>query len=383
MRFLEEIKTDIRGKRVLVRVGWDISQLQGNQKGHWRIEAADKTISFLAQRKSRIILATHIDRPGGVRDSKLATDTLARAAGRILGRKIEKVDFCVGREVKERIQSMKESELLLLENLRFYKGEERGDVKFAERLASLADIFVNEAFSVSHRNHASISGVPRFLPSFAGFHLKEEISVLGRVINRPEHPLTLIIGGVKAKTKLSVLKRFLSFADYILIGGAVANLILYYKGVNIGRSLIDKEAFDILREIDINNPKIRLPGDFMVESGEGTRQATPDQIRKEDSILDIGPQTAGRFKNIINLSKMLIWNGPMGFVERKAFVGGTSSILEAIKNARGYSIVGGGDTVEFVQATRGTDGLDFVSTGGGAMLQFLAGKTLPGLKALE
>ena len=276
---------------------------------------------------------------------------------------------------------------MLLENLRFYKGEKANSEKFAKSLASLGDIYINDAFSVSHRKHASIVGVPKFLPSAAGFLLEKEIKVLSAVIKEPKRPLIVIVGGKKLGTKLKVIKKFLTISDHLLLGGQIANAILAGKGIVVNNFLTEVNLIREIQSIRLTDPKLHLPVDAVVGLSnldkEYAHKIAIGKVRKEEEIYDIGPETIRIFSEIINSGKTVLWNGPLGYVEDQRFVNGSFSIADAIIRSGVFSIVGGGDTSAFLAKYGLRDRFSHVSTGGGAMLEFLANETLPGIEALK
>jgi 3-phosphoglycerate kinase len=275
----------------------------------------------------------------------------------------------------------------MLENLRFHQGEEANDETFARSLAEMGEIYVNDAFAVSHRAHASVEAITRFLPSFAGFLLSKEIDNLLRARDNPDHPLTVIIGGAKMSTKIKLIQTFLNKAENIILGGALANTVLHAKGIAVGKSIIEESMAPEINKLEITDTKIHLPLDALVcssrEDISGCHPGPIGMTQQNESIFDIGFDSQKLFSRVINSSKMIVWNGPMGLFEVEAFAFGTKAIAEAIVGSAAYSIVGGGETVAYLEKIGLVDKFSFVSTGGGAMLEFLAGEKLPGLTALE
>jgi 3-phosphoglycerate kinase len=283
---------------------------------------------------------------------------------------------------------MKPGEVLLLENLRFHDEEEKNNLDFAEELSKLGEIYINDAFGVCHRVHASVVGVPRFLPSAAGLLLQREVKVLSRVLENPWRPLVAIIGGAKISTKTKLIKNFLEKADHVLIGGKIANTFLIIKGICIGRPWPEEEVAKELENVSLTSPKIHLPIDVLASADETgkiyVRQSAPCKAKRDELLLDIGPETIDLFSRVIKEAKMIVWSGPMGFFENPLFEKGTKEIAERIvRNHKAYKIIGGGDTVAAVSKFGLLDKFDHISTGGGAMLSFLGGEKLPGLKVLE
>lgn len=336
---------NFENKKVLVRADFNVSIVNGDAKEKFKLEACKKTVEFLLEQKvEKIALCSHLGRPEGKVNPEFTLLDLKDEIEEILDRKIVFVDDCIGEKVSEALQTLKSDEILLLENVRFHEGEEKNDEKFAEQLAANFDFFINDAFSVCHRDQASVSGVTKYLKSYAGYWLQKEIENLDKVINDPEAPATAIIGGAKIETKLPLIKRFSEKYDYILVGGKVAN-----------------EAID--EKIDLTD-KVILPLDF-----SGDR-------------LDIGPKTIERFKEVIALSKVIVWNGPMGKFEEAPYDFGTREILTAVVESDAFTLIGGGESVEILEENGLMDKISFVSTGGGAMLEYLSGNPMPGIEAL-
>ncbi len=380
-RLAELSGQDLKDKRVFLRIDFNVPVSNGEVSEKYRIKAHKETIDFLVSAGAKVALVSHID------DS---FKNIADDIGEILGHQLI---------FEEDILNPKlESRLTLFENIRKYEGEGINDRGFAEDLAKNFDIYINDAFSVSHRNHASVSAITKFLPPYAGFLMKKEVENLNRVLDEPPHSYmsgggepagykTIILGGAKVSTKLPVIKNFLDKSDYILIGGALANAVFKFKGLDVGRSLInDSEIGEILKETDWDNPKILLPKDIAVSddrSGKSTLEILPLQNLKGDqSILDIGPETAKQFSEIIKNSKTIIFNGPLGLAEIEAFSVGTKIVLDSIIRSKAFSVIGGGDTLALIEKLGWLEEFGYVSTGGGAMLEFLAGNRLPGLEAL-
>jgi 3-phosphoglycerate kinase len=283
---------------------------------------------------------------------------------------------------------MKEGEVLLLENLRFHREEKENDRNFSKKLAKLADVYVNDAFGISHREHASIVGVPKYLPSGAGLLLEKEVKILSKSLEEPWRPLVAIIGGAKISSKIKVIEQFLEKADHLLIGGKIANAILVIKGICIGRPWPPEEVAKEIAKFDLTSTKLHLPIDAVASPDETgktyIRETGPGKVRRDEELLDIGPETIEVFSKIIEKAKMIIWSGPLGHFEEPLFERGTKMIAEKIaKNHQAFKIVGGGDTISALSKFGLREKFDHISTGGGAMLEFLSGKELPGLKILE
>lgn len=335
---------DVENKKVLLRVDFNVSLEDGRVKECFKIAAAKETVDYLLRKKCKLALISHLGRPDGKVDQKFSLSQIVTDAEEILGNNIAFVSDCVGEKVKEAIDGLKDG-IILLENVRFYEGDEKNDAEFSKKLAENFDIFINDAFSASHRDHASVTGVTRFLPSYAGCCLQEEIHEMSIIKDHPIAPAVAIIGGAKIETKLPVIKFFEEKYDYILVGGKIAN-----------------EALD--QKIEFSD-KVVLPVDFV------------------DDRLDIGPKTVEKFKEIIKTAKTIAWNGPMGKFEDEKYAKSSNEILEAVATSGAFVLVGGGETIEILENNDAMHRVSFVSTGGGAMLDFLSGEKMPGIEALQ
>lgn len=380
-----------------MRVDFNVAMNKGKVTEDFRIKAALPTINYLRKQRAKIILISHLGEPtpfkslGGewVSDSRAKEFSLAPVAkylSKILNKKIKFLSDCIGEKTQAEIAQMKNGEILVLENVRFYKEEEKNDDAFAKQLAQNADYFVNDAFAVSHRNHASVVAITRYLPSCAGFLLANEVEVLTKAYTHPKKPLCIVIGGSKISTKINLILRFFDKADHILIGGALANTLLSIKGYAIGKSKTEKDIEEKLNGLDLTSTKIHLPIDTIVAKEISDKAKTQikgaGSIEEDELILDLGPDTINLFNNIINKSKMVIWNGPLGLFEVKKFSKGTTEFAKNLVKANAFTIIGGGDTIAAADNLKLLNKFDFVSTGGGAMLDFLAGDELPGIEAL-
>lgn len=377
-------KTDLKNKRALLRADLNIPIGQDSKVDkteNWRIEAIIPTLKFLIKQKAKIIIISHLGRPK--KASKLSLKPVAQELERLLKKKIIFSEDIIGWKVENKIKRMKFGDVLMLENVRFHSGEEKNSPKFAKDLAELGDLFINDAFASSHREHASIVGIPEHLPSFLGFLFEKEIQELDKVLKKPEHSLVAIIGGAKISTKIKVINRFLKTADAVLIGGALANTIFAAQGIFMADSVIEKKAFSEVKKIDLENPKLFLPIDLASFSKDRVRYHEVEDVQKKEKVLDVGPKTINSFCDAIKNSKMIIWNGPLGFYTQKPFDKASIEITRAISKSKAYSIAGGGDTVAFLREINKEKVFNHISTGGGAMLDYLANETLPGIKALE
>ena len=385
---------DFKDNRVLLRVDFNVPiSSSGQILDDFRIQQSLPTIEYLKKSKSKIILISHL----GGKEKSPASEPLAQNYSlepislrleKLLGQKVKFLGDCLGEGVYQEIEKLQPSEVALLENLRLHSEEEANDPNFARALAELGDIYINDGFSVCHRAHASVVGIPKYLPAGAGISLEKEIKILSRVLERPWRPLIAIIGGVKISTKIKVIEKFLEVADHLLLGSKLAETIFIANDILVGRKLPEKEILDRIKSIPLTNPKLHLPTDGVMalaglEQGY-SRIGAIGTVRKEEEIFDIGPETIKIFSEIIKEAKMIIWNGPVGYFERSPFDEGTKKVVEAIcKNQSAYKIAGGGETDSYLYQAGLREKFDYVSTGGGAMLEFLAGEKLPGIEALK
>lgn len=382
---------DVAGKKVFLRVDFNVPlDEKGNITDDTRIRASLPTINYLIQKRAKVIIVSHLGRPKGKVVEELRLTPVANRLSELLGREVKKAPGCIGEEVEKMVADLKEGEVLLLENVRFYPGEEKNDPEFAKKLASLADIYVNDAFGTAHRAHASTEGVAHFLPAVAGFLMQKELETLGNLLENPPRPFLVILGGAKVSDKIGVIYRFLDKADVLLIGGGMANTFLKASGLQTGKSLVEEDKIEVAKEILIlaneKEKSFYLPEDLVVVPE--LKENSPSKIVKKDAIpleylaVDIGPETIKTYKAICSEAKTIFWNGPMGVFEMKPFAKGTYEIAEAVANSAAVSIIGGGDTVAAVEQSGLTGKINHISTGGGASLEFLEGKELPGVKVL-
>ena len=379
---------DVENKRVLVRCDFNVPlDERGDIEDDFRIEQTVPTIKYLINGGAKIILMSHLGNPKGEVVESLRLISIQKKLAEYLGFPVIKTSDCIGEEIEKQVLKLKRGEILLLENLRFHKEEEENDSEFVKGLAKLGDIYINDAFGVSHRKHASIVGIPEHLPSGVGFLFEKEIKILSKVLEKPERPLTVIIGGAKIANKAKFIKDFFKKADYLLIGGKIANTILVVRGVCISKLWPAKEIVKEVNGLDLTSTKLHLPVDAIVSAdaeGAHVKESALGKVKKEELILDIGPETIKVFSKVIERAKTIVWSGPVGFFEKKAFEKGTKRVAEEIaKNREAYKIIGGGDTIYTVSKFGLRDKFNHISTGGGAMLNFLSGEELPGLKALE
>lgn len=379
----------VANKKVLVRCDFNVPlDENGKIKDDNRIKQAIPTIEYLIRHKAKVILMSHMGDPKGAVVENLRLGPVKERLSKYLDSPVFMAADCIGEEVEEDAKEMEPGDVLLLENLRFHTEEEENDPEFAKKLARLGDIYINDAFGCSHRAHASISLIPKYLASGAGLLLEKEITVLNRAIKNPWRPLVAIMGGVKIGTKIKLIKRLLEISDHLIIGGDIANTILIVKNLCVGRPWPTDAIAKEVQRLDLTSTKLHLPVDAVVSADKTgkacTRISAPAKVRKDELLLDIGPESINIFGKIIKEAKMIIFAGPMGLFEEPAFERGTKEIAEVVaRNHKAYKIAGGGDTVFALTKYGLTDKFDYVSTGGGAMLSFLADEKLPGLTALE
>ncbi len=382
---------DLKGKRVFIRVDFNVPLDENlNITDDRRIRSALATINYAIDEGAKVILASHLGRPKGKADPRYSLAPVAKRLKRLLNKDVIFAPDCIGPQVKNIIDKMQPGDVVVLENLRFHPGEEKNDEEFAKALASLADYYVNDAFGTAHRNHASIVGVPKFLPAAAGFLLKKEIEYLKGVVNNPVRPFVAILGGAKVSGKIGVLENLESNVDKVLIGGGMAFTFIKAMGYEVGDSLVEEDMVETAQRIRIKlkdrGVKFYLPVDCVIaqslDPGAETKIVPTLEIPKGWKALDIGPATAKLFSEAIQNAKTILWNGPMGVFEIDAFSRGTFAVARAIADAYALTIVGGGDTDLAVHRAGVSDSISFISTGGGATLQLLEGKELPGIAVL-
>ncbi len=385
---------DVKGKRVLVRVDFNVPMHDGKVADVSRIERNAPTITEIADKGGRVVLLSHYGRPKG-RDPKESLKPVAAAVAAIIGRPIGFADDCVGEVAERAVAALKPGDILCLENTRFHPGEENNDIDFAKRLARLGDIFVDDAFSVAHRAHASVEAIAHLLPAYAGRAMAEELEALNMALHAPDRPVTAIVGGAKISTKLDLLGNLMTHVDTLIIGGAMANTFLLALGKPVGKSLVEPDlvptARDILAKAKAGGRRIVLPVDVVVApklaSGVATRVVAVDAVGATDMILDIGPRSVEQAISVLARSKTLVWNGPFGAFEHEPFDAGTVAVAEAAAeltaDGRLVSIAGGGDTMAALNLAGVTARFTYVSTAGGAFLEWLEGKTLPGVEVLK
>ena len=383
---------DVKGKRVFVRVDFNVPIKNGIISDDRRIREAIPTIQHLINQGAKVIIASHLGKPKGIPVPELSLAPVCVRLSELIRRSVVMAPDCIGPAVAKLVDAMKEGDVLMLENVRFHKGEEKNDPEFAKALAALADLYVDDAFGTSHRAHASTEGITRFMnpPFAAGFLIQKELKYLGDALDNPERPFVAILGGMKVKDKIRVIRNLLKKVDTLIIGGGMSYTFFRAKGYEIGASLFDKDALeiakDILREAESQPGKILFPIDCMVadkiDSGAQTKIVQVDQIPECYQGVDIGPQTAELYIKIIKEARTIVWNGPMGVFEYDQFEKGTRRIAEAMANSKAVTVIGGGDSAAALEKFGLAGKMTHVSTGGGASLEFLEGIYLPGIAIL-
>lgn len=387
---------DVKGKKVLVRVDFNVP-LSKEEKGKIaddaRIKAAMPTIDYLSENGARVILMSHLGRPKGEANPEFALKPVADYLENVYGDKFKFLPSpeVVDEKVKEEVNKLEDGQIALLENTRYRKEETKNGEDFAKELASLADLYVNDAFGTSHRAHASNVGVANILPSAVGLLIEKEIDIMGKALEAPEHPFVSILGGAKVSDKIGVIENLITKVDTILIGGGMAYTFLKAQGKEIGKSLLEEDKMDLslelIKKAEANGVEILLPVDVVIadkiEAGVETEVVDIDNIPADKEALDIGPKTAELFASKIKEAKTVVWNGPMGVFEIKEFADGTNKVAHALAESNAITIVGGGDSALAIEMAGLKDKITHVSTGGGASLEFLEGKDLPGITAIE
>lgn len=383
---------NVQGKRVLVREDLNVPLDEtGKITDDTRIRATLPTIQYLMDHGAKVILMSHLGRPKGQVNKKYTLLPVAERLSELLGKEVAFAEDCIGAKVKQVVSSMQEKDVLLLENVRFYAEEEKNDKEFAKKLAELGDIYINDAFGTSHRAHASTAGVAEFLPAGAGFLMKKEIETMGKALENPKRPFVAILGGAKVSDKIGVIKNLLSKVDTLLIGGGMAFTFLKSQGYEIGKSLLEQDkvelAASLIKEAQKKGVSLILPDDVVVagEFNEDVPHKTVlvSEIPQGMMGLDIGEKTREKFAKVIDEAATVVWNGPMGVFEMKTYAEGTLALARAMADSEAITIIGGGDSAAAVKQLGYADAMTHISTGGGASLEFLEGKELPGVALLE
>ena len=383
-------RADVAGRRVLVRNDFNVPLEGGRVTDDLRVRAAVPTLRLLLERGARVVCCSHLGRPKGKRDQRYTLAPVAPVLGERLGRRVAFVDDVAGQAARSAVDGLGDGEVLLLQNLRFEPGEEANDPEFADRLAALADLYVDDAFGAAHRAHASVVGVAERLPAYAGFLLAGEVKVLSRLLEDPERPFVAVLGGSKVSDKLAVLDNLLARVDRLVVGGGMCFTFLAAEGHEVGDSLFEADQVDAVKALlataEREGKQVLLPSDVVVArevSEDAERRTVPaDGIEKGWKGLDIGPETAEAFAAAVSDARTVFWNGPMGVFELAPFAAGTRRVAEAVAAADGFTVVGGGDSAAALAELGLADRVDHLSTGGGASLELLEGKTLPGVAAI-
>jgi phosphoglycerate kinase len=383
-------RADVVARRVLVRNDFNVPLEDGEVTDDLRIRASLPTLRWLTERGARVVCCSHLGRPKGKRDDRYSLAPVAGVLGEHLGRPVTFIDDIAGDQARRAVVELDDGDVLLLQNLRFDPGEERNDPALAERLAALAELYVDDAFGAAHRAHASVVGVAERLPSYAGFLLAGEVKELSRLLEGPERPFVAVLGGSKVADKLAVLSNLLGRVDRLVVGGGMCFTFLAARGLEVGDSLFEADQVDAVKELlataEREGKQVLLPSDVVVarEVAEGAEARTvpADGIDKGWKGLDIGPRTAEAFAGAVRDARTVFWNGPMGVFELAPFAAGTRVVAEAVADADGYTVVGGGDSAAALAELGLADRIDHLSTGGGASLELLEGRTLPGVAAI-
>ncbi|HOI60126.1 MAG TPA: phosphoglycerate kinase [Candidatus Pacearchaeota archaeon] len=374
---------DVDNKKVLVRVDFNVPLTQDlGVKDDFRIKSHLETIKYLKENNAKIILISHLGSPKG-REISLSLKPVADKLEEISSYKVKFVEDVIGEKVEKMVNELDAGDILLLENLRFYNEEEENNSEFAASIARLGDIFIEDAFSVCHREHASTASIPKFLDSYAGLLLEKEIKALDEVLEKAKHPFVAIIGGAKIITKTTVIEKLLEKADAILLAGAIANTVLKFKGIYGENELKEENIFEAIKNINFDDPKLIVPIDGIISKGNYSRVGGIETIKTGEEVVDIGPETIDNYKDIIKRARTIIWNGPIGKIENEVFAKGTKEIADAVAAQEAFSVIGGGETVDFINNEKISDKFSFISSGGGAMLDYIAGKKLPGIEAIN
>ena len=383
---------NVKGKRVFVRVDFNVPMAEGKITDETRIRAAIPTIEALVNAGAKVILASHLGRPKGEVNEDMRLTAVGERLSQLMNRPVKKLDESIGEAVEKAVAEMQDGDIVLLENVRFHKGEEKNDEELSKAFAKLADVYVNDAFGAAHRAHASTEGITKFVDTaVSGYLMQKELDVLGKALSNPERPFTAIIGGAKVKDKIGVIENLLEKVDHLIIGGGLSYTFTKAQGYSVGKSLLEEDKIELARgfieKAKEKGVQLHMPVDAVVAnefSKDAETQVVDITNIPEDWMgLDIGPKTAEKYAEIIKNSKLIIWNGPMGVFEMDKFANGTKAVANAMAETEGYTVIGGGDSAAAVEKFGVADKMDHISTGGGASLELMEGKELPGIVALN
>jgi len=378
---------DIKGKRVLMRVDFNVPMADGKVTDDKRIRAALPTIKYILDQGASLVLMSHLGRPTSASDPAFSLRAASEVLSTLLGIPVQMAPDCVGAEVEKMAKALKPGEVLMLENTRFHVGEEKNDLELAKQMAALGDVYVNDAFGSAHRAHSSTEGVAHFLPAVSGFLMEQELEYLGRAVANPEHPYVAILGGAKISDKILVVETLLSKCDKLIVGGGMANTFLAAKGLNMQDSLMEEASLDTAKSVMAkHSDKLILPVDAVIadkfEANANTKIVDVDKIPAGWRMLDVGPKTISLYQTALSGAKLIVWNGPVGVFEMPKFAEGTFALARMLAESKAITVIGGGDSASAVKKAGVADKMTHVSTGGGASLEFLEGKELPGVAAL-
>lgn len=383
---------DVKGKRVVIRVDFNTPMEQGEITDDTRIRGSLPTLKQLTDAGAKLVILTHLGRPKGEVKEELRLTAVAQRLAELIGKPVKKLDEWKGEAVTDAVNAMQDGDIIMLENVRFDAGEEKNDASLSQFFASLADVYVNDAFGTAHRAHASTAGIAEFVPvAVSGLLMEQEIKVLGQALAEPSHPYTAIIGGAKVKDKIGVIDKLLDEVDHLILGGGLSFTFIKALGYDIGKSLLEEDKIELaktfIEKAKAKNVQLHMPIDAVVAdtfaADAHTEVVAIDEIPPTMMGLDIGPKTAAQYANVIKESKLVVWNGPMGVFEMDAFANGTKTVAQAMAETEGYTVIGGGDSAAAVEKFNVTDQMNHISTGGGASLELMEGKVLPGIAVLN